>query len=159
MYLFSFSFFFFLVYELQISSYTVCACFRAGVSAFQVRALQYSIRARPDSVRARRSAVCARLISVRTHGHNARARLTSVRAHCDGVRARQNTVRALINAFAPECSRKTTAACAQGTISPRPFAINSVQSPCTWACNCACGCLPGTSWVRTKLTSFNHVVG
>jgi hypothetical protein len=47
----------------------------------------------------------------------------------------------------------------RGTISPRPFAINSVHSPCTWACNCACGCLPGTSWVRTKLTSFNHVVG
>jgi hypothetical protein len=73
------------------------------------------------------------------------------------VRARRSTVRALehpvltgINAFAPEGSCETTAACVQGTISPRPFAMHSVQSPCTWACNYGSSCLLGTSWVRTK---------
>jgi hypothetical protein len=63
------------------------------------------------------------------------------------VRVLEHPIRVGINAFAPEDSRETTAACARGTISLRPFAMHS---PCTWACNCISSCLLGTSWIRTK---------
>jgi hypothetical protein len=124
-----------------------------------------------SSTRARYDTAHARLYSVRTRSLFSRARFDSVRArkthvsvheilvhtHCLRVRAQRRIVYALehlvhagINAFAPEGSRKTTATCAWGTISSRPFAVHSVQSPCTLAYNCACNCLPCTSWVRTK---------
>ena len=50
----------------------------------------------------------------------------------------------------PKSSCKITTACAWGTISPCPFAMHNVQSPYTWTCNYTCGCLLGTSWMRTK---------
>jgi hypothetical protein len=113
---------------------------------YSVRARLYTAHARLHSVRARLHSVRARLHSVRARLYSARARLHSVHARqstsrfCPrlphkrprpwlSVRARRRTVRALecpvragINAFAPEGSRETTAACARGTISPRPFA-------------------------------------
>jgi hypothetical protein len=197
--------------------YSVCACFRAGASTFQVldrydsiharydsiharhdsadayffpaRARNDTARARLYSVRARLYSVRARLYSVRARLYTTRARLHSVHAHqstscfclrlphkrprpsnirrCTqkyrlrpwlSVRARRRTVRALerpvragINAFAPKGSRETTATCARGTISPRLFATTQCPKPCTWACNCASSCLPGTSWMRTKV--------
>jgi hypothetical protein len=63
---------------------------------------------------------------------------TPIRAHRLHVSTRRSTIRALgphfradINAFALEDSHETTAACAQGTISLRPFAVHNVQNPCT----------------------------
>jgi hypothetical protein len=182
--------------------YSVCACFRAGASTFQVLARYDSVRARHDSVdayffpartrydtararlysvRARLYYARARLYSVRTRLYTARARVYSVRAclysaraRLHSVHARQSTsrfrprlshkhprpsnirrctrkyrlrpwlfvcarrrtvralerpVRAGINAFAPEGSRETTAACARGTISPRPFATTQCPKP------------------------------
>jgi hypothetical protein len=69
-------------------------------------------------------------IRLRTRIHRLRPWL-SVRARRRTVRALDHLVRAGINAFAPEGSRKTTATCARGPISSRPFSVHSVQSPCT----------------------------
>jgi hypothetical protein len=184
---FSFHFFVLQLCFLLVSAYlvrncySVCACFRAGASTFQVlarydsvrarhdsadayffpararydtaRARLYSVRARVYSVRARLYTARARLHSVRARLYSARARLHSVHARQStsrfrprlphkrprpwlSVRARRRTVRALerpvragINAFAPEGSRETTAACARGTISPRPFATTQCPKP------------------------------
>jgi hypothetical protein len=99
----------------------------------------------------------AGVVYIRACRTNVRARQLYVNVCENIVHARRRTVRALdhpvcagINVFVPEGSRETTAACTQGTISPHPFAVHSVQSPCTWACNYASSCLPCTSWVRTK---------
>jgi hypothetical protein len=198
---FSFYFFvlqlcFFLVSAYLVRNcYSVCACFRAGASTFQVLARYDSVHARHDSAdayffpaRARYDTARTRLYSVHARLYYARARLYSVRAHlysvrsrlysararlhsvharqstsrfrprlphkhprpsnirrctrkyrpCPwlSVRARRRTVRALerpvragINAFAPEGSRETTATCARGTISPRPFATTQCPKP------------------------------
>jgi hypothetical protein len=184
---FSFHFFVLQLCFLLVSAYlvrnyySVCACFRAGASTFQVLARYDSVRTRHDSadayffpararyetararlysVRARVYSVRARLYTARAHLHSVRARLYSARARLHSVharqstscfrprlphkrprpwlsvRARQRTVRALerpvrtgINAFAPEGSRETTAACARGTISPRPFATTQCPKP------------------------------
>jgi hypothetical protein len=184
---FSFHFFvlqlcFFLVSAYLVRNcYSVCACFRAGASTFQVLARYDSVRARHDSadayffpararydtararlysvharvyyararlysVRARVYSVCARLYSARARLHSVHARQStsrfrprlphkrprpwlSVRARRRTVRALERPVRAGINAFAPEGSRETTAACARGTISPRPFATTQCPKP------------------------------
>jgi hypothetical protein len=154
--------------------YSVCACFRAGASTFQVLARYDSVRARHDSAdayffpararydtaRARLYSVCARLYTARARVYSVRACLYSARARLHSVHARQSTsrfrprlpykhphpwlsvrarrrtiralerpVRAGINAFAPEGSRETTTACAQGTISPCPFATTQCPKP------------------------------
>jgi hypothetical protein len=190
---FLFLFLFFQLYILLISSYlirncyTVCACFRAGASTFQVLARYDPIRARHDSARAYLfprprplryrprlfifhphpfifhprpftfRIFRARFVYIRACHTNVHAWQTYVSVRKNLVRARRCTVRALehpvrasINAFVLKGSREITTTCARGTISPRPFAVHSVQSPYTWACNCACSCLPGTLWVRTK---------
>jgi hypothetical protein len=198
---FSFHFFVLQLCFLLVSAYlvrncySVCACFRAGASTFQVLARYDSVRARHDSadayffpayarydtararlysVRARVYYARARLYSVRARVYSVRARLYTARAHVYSVRARlysacarlhsvharqsksrfrprlphkrprpwlsvrtrRRTVRALerpvragINAFAPEGSRETTAACTRGTISPRPFATTQCPKP------------------------------
>jgi hypothetical protein len=163
---FSFHFFVLQLCFLLVSAYlvrncySVCACFRAGASTFQVLARYDSVRARHDSAdayffpaRARYDTARARVYSVRACLYTARARLHSVHARQStsrfrprlphkrprpwlSVRARRRTVRALerpvragINAFAPEGSRETTAACARGTISPRPFATTQCPKP------------------------------
>jgi hypothetical protein len=129
-----------------------------------VRAHYDTTYARLYSVRACSVFFRARFVYVRTYCTDVRARRTHVsvwetlvRARGLRIRARRSTVRALehliradINAFAPEGSRETTAACAWGTISLRPFIVHSVQSPYAWACNYACSFLLGTLWVRTK---------
>jgi hypothetical protein len=155
------------LYSAHARLYSARACL------YFARARLYSTRARLHSVRARLHSACARLHSTPVpnfqstshlrphlpHRHprpsNIYKRTRKYRPHpwlC--VCARRSTVRVLehpirvgINAFAPEDSRETTAACARGTISLRPFAMHS---PCTWACNCISSCLLGTSWIRTK---------
>jgi hypothetical protein len=80
--------------------------------------------------------VRARVVSVRACRTNVRARRIYVDVPENIIRARRRTVRALehpvragINAFAPEGLRETTAACARGTISPRPFATTQCPKP------------------------------
>jgi hypothetical protein len=125
----------------------------ARARLYSVRARVYSVRARLYNARTRLHSVCARLYSARARLYSAHARLHSVHARQStsrfrlrlphkrprpwlSVRARRRTVRALerpvrsdINAFAPEGSRETTAACARGTISPRPFATTQCPKP------------------------------
>jgi hypothetical protein len=146
----------------------------ARARLYSVRAHLYTARARLHSVRARLYSAHARLYSARARQSTSRFRLRlpqkrprpsniykctrkyrpslwhSVRARRRNVRTLEHPIRAGINAFALEGSHETTAACARGTISPRPIAMHSVQSHCTWACNCASSCLLGTSLVRTK---------
>jgi hypothetical protein len=134
--------------------------FPARARLYSVRARLYTARARLHSVHARQSTSHfhprlpqkrPRPSNIRKCTRKYRPRLWhSVCARRRNVRALEHPDRAGINAFAPEGSRKTTSACARGTISPRPIAMHSVQSHCTWACNCASSCLLGTSLVRTK---------
>jgi hypothetical protein len=118
-----------------------------------IRARLYTARARLYSVRTRLYYVRACLHSIHARQSNSRFRprlphkcpCPSNIRKCTrkyrprpwlSVRARRHTVRALerpvgagTNAFAPEGSRETTAACAQGTISPRPFATTQCPKP------------------------------
>jgi hypothetical protein len=132
----------------------------ARARLYSVRARLYTARAHLYSVHARQSTSHFRprlphkrppasKIYKCTRKYRPRPWL-SVCARRHTVRTLEHPVRAGINAFAPEGSRETTAACARGTISPRPIAMHNVQSHCTWACNCASSCLLGTSLVRTK---------
>jgi hypothetical protein len=146
----------------------------ARARLYSVRARLYTAHTRLHSVHARLYSTCARFYSV--HARQSTSRFhpclpqkrprpsnirkctrkyrprpwLSVRARRRNIRALEHPVCAGINAFAPEGSRETTAACARGTISPCPIAMHNVQSHCTWACNCASSCLLGTSLVRTK---------
>jgi hypothetical protein len=104
-----------------------------------IRARLYTARALVDSVRVRLYSAHARLHSV--HARQSMSRFCprlphkrprpwlSVRARRRTVRALELPVRAGINAFAPEGSRETTAACARGTISPRLFATTQCPKP------------------------------
>jgi hypothetical protein len=83
---FSFHFFVLQLCFLLVSAYlvrncySVCACFHAGASTFQVLARYDSVRARHDSADAFFFPARARVYSVRARLYNARARLHSVRA-------------------------------------------------------------------------------
>jgi hypothetical protein len=110
-----------------------------GARVYSVCARLYSARTRLHSVHARQSTsrFRPRLPHKRPRPSNIRRCTRKYRPHpWLSVRARRRTVRALerpvragINAFAPEGSRETTAACTRGTISPRPFATTQCPKP------------------------------
>jgi hypothetical protein len=119
----------------QVLAYYDSVCARhdsADAYFFPARARYDTARARLHSVHARQSTsrFRPRLLHKRPRPLNIRRCTQKYRPYpWLSVRAQQRTVRALehlvhtgINAFAPEGSRETIAACARGTISPHPFA-------------------------------------
>jgi hypothetical protein len=96
----NFSFYFFvlqLCFLLVRNCYSVCACFRAGASTFQVLAHYDSVRARHDSADAYFFPASARYDTARARLYTARARLYTARARVYSVRARLYSARARLH--------------------------------------------------------------